>query len=66
MVKVKGKRIEETGKRVEWIIKLNGLIAPVKSATLVFFEELNWAGPDEIGPRSFHPDEIKATTISPR
>ena len=35
MIKEKGKRIEESGKRVEWIIKLNGLIAPVKFAVLI-------------------------------
>jgi hypothetical protein len=28
-------RIKETGKRVDWIINLNGLIAPVKFAVLI-------------------------------
>jgi hypothetical protein len=32
---VKVKRIKETGERVDWIIKLNGLIAPVKFAVLI-------------------------------
>jgi hypothetical protein len=45
-------RIKETGKRVDWIIKLNGLIAPVKFASVK--QKTRQVSPRWNGIKRFH------------